>query len=250
MQTLLYEKRDKIVYITLNRPKKLNAFSEELRRETKDAWIRFKDDEDAWVAIVSGAGDHFSVGLDLSEGPITVPLAQSLLQSIPSTHEIWKPTIAAVTGYCLGGGWLLAQDCDLRVAAEDAQFGLPEAKWNLVTIFSGIFHHYLPPSLALEYLLVGDPMSGRRAYEIGFVNRVLPKDQVIGVSTQIAEKLIANGPIGVRRIKELFYRGMELSKHQIMEFTWQLFAETLKLEDTAEGLEALSMKRNPQYKAR
>jgi enoyl-CoA hydratase/carnithine racemase len=173
-----------------------------------------------------------------------------MFPALPSSHEIWKPIIAAVTGYCLGGGWLLAQDCDLRVAAEDAQFGIPEPKWNLVTTFSGILHRYLPPAVALECLFVGDRISGKRAYEIGFVNRAVPKDRVMSIATELAEKIGANGPIGLRRAKELFYRGMELTRHQIMGVTWHLLAEGLELEDTKEGFRAFLEKRKPDYKGR
>lgn len=250
MQTAIYERKGRIAYITLNRPQRLNAINPEFTRDMGEAWTRFKEDEEAWVAIVTGSGDNFCAGFDLSGGPPTVQGAQAVLNTLPSTHEVWKPTIAAVRGYCLGGGWLIAQECDLRVAAEDAQFGIPEPRWNLVTIFSGIFHRYLPPGLALEYLLVGDRIGAKRAYEIGFVNRVVPKEQVMAVAEELAQKLSANGPIGVQRAKELFYRGMELNRQQAMGVMWHFFGEAEKMEDTKEGVKAFFEKRTPQYKGR
>jgi enoyl-CoA hydratase/carnithine racemase len=250
MTIVTCEKRSKIMLISLNRPEKLNAINEAMARDMSEVWEEFKKDDDVWTAIVSGAGNHFCVGLDLSSGPPPTSLMKWLLPFLPSFHEVWKPIIAAVNGHCIGAGWMIAQDCDLRVCSEDAQFSVPEARVNMVTLFSGFFHRYLPPGIALETLFIGDRINSKRAYDIGFVNRVVEKDSLMKVAFELAEKINRNGPISVRKMKELFYRGMDLTIDQARAFTRYVFTENLTSEDTQEGVRAFLEKRTPQYTGR
>lgn len=251
---VLYERKGEIAYITLNRSERLNAFNEEFIDQMGKVWSRFKKDNRARVAILSGAGDHFCVGAEFPKEaspdtvPFTLPFYQSSFSICASAHEVWKPVIATIWGYCLGGGWLLAQDCDFRFAAENAVFGLPEVKWNLIPNFTGLFRRWLSPCLALEILLTGASIDAQRAYEIGFVNKVAPREQITSESIEFAEKICANGPGAVRRIKELFYKGYELSKDEVLELTWKFFEEILEEEDTVEGTNAFLNKKKPVYR--
>jgi len=247
---VLYERIDKIAYITLNRSKKLNAFNETFIDQLRNAWVRFKHDDNAWVAILNGAGEHFCVGAELQKDGClpTVPFAQQALSMCPSFHNIWKPIIACIWGYCVGGGWMLAQECDFRFAADDAVFGIPEGKWNLIPNFTGLLWRHLSPCLALEVLLTGQSINASRAYEIGFINKVDSREQIMNVSTEFAEKLCSNGPSAVRRMKELYYKGYEISKNEVLELTWKYFDQILKEKDTSEGINAFMSKRKPKYK--
>jgi len=244
-----YERREKIAYITIRRSEKLNAFNDDLIEQMADVWEIFKYDDEAWVAILATEGDHFCVGAELlgEEELPTVPFGKRALAICPSFHEIWKPVIVAVQGYCIGGGWMLAQECDFRFAADDAIFGIPEGKWNLIPNFTGMLWKHLPPCLALELLLTGDSIDAQRAYEIGFVNRIVPKEKIMDIANEFAENLCSAGPTAVRRMKELYNMGYSMSRNEVLEFTWKYFDEVLKQKDTVEGLKAFFEKRKPKY---
>jgi enoyl-CoA hydratase len=246
-----YEVRNRIAYITINRPERLNAYTKGFFRELPETWERFREDEDALVAIITGAGERaFCVGYDISDAALTLSELQHSPMIIPTSHEIWKPIIAAIKGYCVAGGFWIASACDLRVAAEDAEFGIPEAKWSIFATLNipEPLYQNLPPAIALELLLLGDRISARRAYEIGFLNRLVPADQVMGAAVELAEKLCTNGPLAIRKDKELFYKSRMLNRKQIEELNWQLQAEILRSEDNLEGMRAYLEKRKPEYK--
>jgi len=250
MSVVIYQREGKVAYITLNRPERLNALNRETCIEMAAAWQKFKDDE-AWVAILTGAGERaFCAGFDVSGGAASSEDARYALGATPTAHDIWKPVIAAVHGYCLGGGFLLAQECDVRVASEEAQFGLPEPKLGLATAFSSWFHRYLPAGPALELLLWGDPITASRAYELGFVNKVVPRAQLMEVAKEMADRVCTVGPIAVRRMKELFYAGRELTREQGIELMSRYFDEVANLADTTEGIQAFLEKRKPKFEGR
>lgn len=252
MPEVLYEKQGRIAYLTLNRPQSLNAVDGAVLDGLSQAWERFGEDKEAWVAVLSGAGGRaFSVGFDLKwrgeepEDPSRTMERIKLLS--PLSHQIWKPVIAAVGGYCLGIGWWLVQECDLRVASDDAQFGIPEARLNIVSMFTGLVGHHLPPALALEMVMTGERISAQRAYEMGFLNRVVPKDKLMSEATSLAESVCNSGPVAVRRIKELFYRSRELSREQSLALMRDLTVDLAQMEDSREGPRAFLEKRKPQW---
>lgn len=249
--SVTYELKDRIAFITINRPGKLNALDPQSAKELGKAWQKYRDDRSALVAIITGAGEKaFSVGYEVSPEALSLSVAMASTDTVPTAHDIWKPTIAAIKGYCLAGGWWIAQECDLRVAADDAEFGITQVKWGLMPAFTASLSRYLSPGHALELLLIGDRISAQRTYEMGFVNRVVPREKVMSTAIELAEKICANGPIAVRKAKELFYRGRDLESERAKEFTWKLFAENESTEDCREGIRAFLEKRRPNYKGR
>lgn len=257
---LLYEEKvvsgssGKIVVITLNRPERLNATSIELADRLADAWQRFEDDDDAWVAILTGAGDKaFCAGADLLDPAVTTISGGKTMTKRKETAPAWisKPTIAAINGYALGSGWMIAQACDIRIAAEHVEMGIPETKWNQsagwvcdLTREIGIGH-------ALEIVLWGDKrITAQRAYEIGWVNRVVPKEKLMQEAMSWAERMLYLGPRAVRNLKEIIHRGYYMPTEMGRRFAYALEQNLKGMEDTLEGPRAFAEKRNPHFKNR
>jgi len=248
----LIRKKNKLVYITLNRTERRNAICEELARQLGEAWIKFRDDDEAWVAILRAAGnENFCVGMDMTESipfPSDVKPYSTLI--LPSVHEVWKPIIAAISGYCVGVGLWLAIDCDLRISSEDAKFGALDVKWNLTDGFAHVLGRYLPPGIALEFLFTAELLRAQRLHDWGLVNKVVPRSEVVNEAVALANRICENGPGAIRQTKELFYRGMELSKDQGTSLFWHLYEKVTAQEDTREGFQAFKEKRKPEFKGR
>jgi (E)-benzylidenesuccinyl-CoA hydratase len=182
---LRYDQHERVVTITLDRPEALNAIDPEMHRDLIDAWTRFRDDPEAWVAILTGAGEKaFSAGADLKKlipqvfgSPGAGRSHNDLgLGGITRGLEIWKPVIAAVNGYALAGGLELVLCCDLRVAAEHAVFGLTEVRWAIMPGAGGTqrLPRAVPLAKAMEMILMGETVSAQEAHRIGLVNAVVP----------------------------------------------------------------------------
>ena len=192
-KNILYEKRGHIAYVTINRPDRRNAIDPATSHELKAAFEAFKADDAAWVAILTGAGDQaFSAGADLlamsqalsggGEGvPMNVPFG-----GITRGYECWKPIIAAINGYCLAGGLEIALSCDVRVAAEHAQFGLPEPRRAIIPAAGGTqrLPRSVPLAFAMELLLTGDRFDAQTALRFGLVSRVVPQAELMATADQ------------------------------------------------------------------
>jgi len=248
-----YEVKGGIAFITLNRPERLNAYTKEFFKEMPEIWKRFRDDDDALVGIISGAGEKaFCVGYDLECGELSLEELKRSPMIVPTMHDIWKPIIAAVKGYCVAGGFWIASACDLRIAAESAEFGIPEAKWNIFSVLNvpEPMYQNLPPAIVLELLFLGERISAKRFYDLGFVNKITPEEEVLDTAIEYAKKICENGPLAVRMDKQIFYKSREMDRSQIEELNWELQREILKSGDNLEGLKAYLEKRRPVYKGK
>jgi len=256
-EAVLYEKRENIVIITLNRPDAMNSINRQLRRELTDAITRFDGEADSFVAVITGAGRAFCAGRDLKERAQDnaegrqARAGDSMAPDRPYMWpQTWKPLIAAINGYALAGGWSIAQMCDLRVAAEDAQLGITESKWSLLPPFGTILPKMLPLSAVLELVFTAQPISAQRAYDIGFVNKVVPGDQLMEEALTLARQIAENAPLAVQYFKELAYRGQNMSIPDISALTYHMYDQLLTTEDSKEGPLAFAEKRKPQWKGR
>jgi enoyl-CoA hydratase len=255
--TVLYEQDGPIVTITLNRPEALNAINRQLRQDLSEAIRRFDRDETARVAIITGAGRAFSAGRDLKERAAdlaagvqpraTDSMGEETLAWFPRT---WKPLIAAINGYALAGGWAIAQMCDLRIAAEDALLGITEARWSLLPPFAAALPKLIPMAAVLELVFTAEPITARRAYEIGFVNKVVPRERLMEEARALAQKIVENAPLSLRYFKEIAYRALDTNETSIAALMRHLYDRLLESEDSKEGPRAFAEKRKPQWKGR
>jgi len=245
---LLYEKKDRIVTMTLNRPDKMNPLNAEMFERLAEAWEKFNADDDAWVAIVTGAGDKaFSAGADLSSD------RKVERKNVPRFFfmQSWKPTIAAINGYAIAGGWMLAQKCDIRIAAEHAEMGIAEARWNLSAGWVCSLTRQIGLGHALEIALWGDRrINAQRGYEIGWINRVVPKEKLMDEAMSWAYRILDLGPQSVRNIKQILYQGFYVPEHDFLPFAFGLENNLAGMEDTVEGPKAFLERRKPIYKNR
>ena len=247
-----YKKDGRIAIITLNRPDVLNAINAELGQELNKAIKDFRDDPDLWVAIITGAGDRaFSAGADIRgfrPGPREVNPADERIRA----DQIWKPFIAAIHGYCLGGGLELALTCDLRIAADDSRFGLPEIKVGIIPAGGGMSRlpRFIPRARAAELLLMGQFIDAQEAYRIGLVNKVVPRDQLMVTAMQWAAAICEAGPLQTRAVKEVMIRGYSMPLDDSLRLEREIADRIRGTEDFVEGTRAFVEKRKPIWKGR
>ena len=252
--TVLYERDGHIATITYNRPEALNAINGELRQDLNAAWVRFRDDEEANVAIVTGAGRAFSAGADLRDSARPQGATHwetPSLTSLESGLEIWKPTIAAVNGYCLGFGLTLVAACDFVIASDRAQFGFPEVQLGVPTIQGAV---RMPGRVgwmnAMELLLIGDRVDAQRAKEMGLVWQVVPHDDLMAEARKLAGRLCKPAPLAIRATKEVASRGQQLPFVDAIRFGETMRRVAGATEDAREGMAAAREKRTAEWKAR
>jgi enoyl-CoA hydratase/carnithine racemase len=229
-ETILYEKKEQIAYVTLNRPQALNAYSVQMRDDLYEVLRAIKDDDEVRAAIVKGAGDKaFCAGADLKEF-LTAPSATEARQ-IRFRRDLWKlflsipqPLIAAVHGYVLGSGMEIAACCDIRIASEDAVFGLPEVGLGIIPGAGGTqtIPRLIGLSRSLEMLLTNRWIPCDEAYSFGLVNRIVPKGDHIKAANEMALKIASFDPHAVRRAKEAVIKGIDMSLQQGLELERRL----------------------------
>jgi E-phenylitaconyl-CoA hydratase len=249
---------DGLALITIDRPERLNAMDAEHYRLLSEAWVRVRDDAEIRAAVVTGAGDRsFSVGADLKSF-INAPdeLSQFWLtqrdQLLNRGLEVWKPVVAAVNGFCLGGGMTLLLGTDVRIAAEHATFGLSEVKRGVIPGNGGSQRilAQLPRAIGMEMLLTGDPIDAPTAARHGLVNRVVPTGEVVAEALAVARRIAANAPLAVQAAKELAIRSDDLDLASGLRLEQTILRLLQFTADAAEGPAAFAAKREPRFEGR
>ncbi len=252
---VLYDMADHVATITYNRPRHLNAVNGALREALNAAWNRFHDDPDAWVAILTGSGTRaFCAGADMKDGAGAVGSWPGSFWEIPtinsfeSGQEIWKPTIAAINGHCIGYGLTAAAACDFVIAADHARFAYPEVRLGIPTMVGAL---RLPGKIrwdhAMELLLTGDPIDARRAAEIGLVWKVVSGEALADEAMTLARRLCQGGPLAVRATKEMAARGSQLPWTDAVRMGETMRRVAAATNDAAEGLAAAAERRPPHW---
>ena len=256
MATVEYEKKDHLAVITLNRPERLNAFDEDMLRALRDTWIRFRDDDDAWIAILTGTGRAFSSGADkswfdkaLSGSSSPETFFNRIAQDPYWSGQIDKPVIAAVNGFAVGAGLDLVLRSDFRVAAEGAWLQQPEAALGTLVLF----HDSVPYAVAAE-MVAGFRIHARRAYEVGLINRLAPDDKLMDVALEMAGELLTKAPLALcnalRILKELKKSAVSVPYRLVDHYAAVLSKNLMNTEDFKEAASALVNKTKPVFKRR
>src|SRR5438552_10899296 len=249
---------DGVCTIVINRPERLNAMDAEHYQLLSQAWSRVRDDSGIRVAIVTGAGDRsFSTGADIKSfltGP--APYSEMWLtqrdQLLNRGLEVWKPVIAAVNGYCLGGGMTLMLATDIRVASENATFSVAEVKRGVIPGNGGTQRllRQLPHATAMDMLLTGEAIDAQTAERWGLVNKVVPPERLLDTAMEYARRIAANAPLAVQAAKELALRGRDLDLASGLRLEQVMNRMLMATEDAREGPAAFAEKRPAQFKGR
>lgn len=254
-QTIIYEKRNGIGYITLNRPQVLNVYNVQMRDELYQALGAIEDDPEVMVAILRGEGERaFCAGADLSEF-LTAP-SPTIARRVRWERDVWgrflslpQPIICALHGYVLGSGIEIALCCDLRIASEDTRFGLPEVSLGIIPAAGGT--QTLPRTIgrakSMEMLLTGGMIDVDEALAVGLVNRVVTRKDLLSTAEELAGKIMSRPAIAVKYAKEAVKRGADMSLGEGMEMERRLADVVLSSQDALEGVRALIEDRSPCF---
>lgn len=257
MDTLLVEKKDRVLLITLNRPEAGNAFNTRMVEEFTQTWQKFIEDDDAWVALITAAGNRFfCTGIDLKEassvgvtrtGDIWLPVSRLM-------HDTWKPIICAVNGVCCGGGLHFVCDADIVIAAENAEFFDPHVNVGYISGWEAVgLSRRIPLSYLFRMVLSGRSyrLKAQDAWRIGLVTDIFPQEELLPRSLEIAHRITREcAPLAVRGTKKAIKRGLDMGLRDALELSGYIIKEVWGTEDMAEGARAFVEKRAPHWKAR
>jgi E-phenylitaconyl-CoA hydratase len=266
--SVLYSVSGQVATVTLDRPQALNALDLASLKALRSAFVAARDDEQVRVIVLTATGSKaFCVGADLKN---TLPpseifgaayvksLDQAADQGIYtrlldlSDLKIWKPVVAAINGYCLGGGLELALQCDLRIAADTASFGLPEATVASIPAVNGIqsLLKAVPSAVAMKMLLTGSRIDAAHAHRIGLVSDLAPAGALPALAAEIAARIAANGPLAVQMIKRIAATSANVPHAQALEFTELAWGAIRDSQDRVEGRKAFAEKRPPEFRGK
>lgn len=257
-ENLLLEKKNSIAYVTVNRPKVLNALNMATMDELRAAFTDVKNDPSVRVAILTGAGEKaFIAGADIGElskhdaasGKEYTHRGQSVLDLI---ENLGKPVIACINGFALGGGCEIAMACTMRLASENAKLGQPEVKLGIIPGYGGTqrLPRLVGKGIAMQLALTGEMITAQEAHRIGLVNEVTPAAELIPRAEAIAGKIIANAPLAVQYAMEAVNKGLEMTLQEGLYLEAVLFGVSCATEDKKEGTTAFLEKRPPQFKGK
>ncbi len=263
---LVYEKKNNIAYLRLNRPEARNAFDPELVVTISEAWKDFENDKEMRCAILTGTGDSsFCAGADLAK---LIPLItggrkpenefdEKLVKDPMTTltaflrgYQLNKPIIAAINGHAIAGGFELLYGTDIRIACPEAKFGLQEVKWAIFPAGGSTVHltRQMPYARAMEILLTGELITAEEALQYGFINRIVPREGVVEEAEKIANIIVKNGPLAVSAIKKSVLNNIGLPVKEGLEKELEFSAPVFMSKDAQEGPRAFKEKREPQFK--
>ena len=250
-----YEKRDRIAYVTINRPEVMNALHPPAHEELARVWDDVVTDPEIWVAILTGAGDRaFSAGNDLKWTTLHgVPrMPKGGFGGLVARDDFWKPLIAAVNGFALGGGLELALACDVIIAAEHARLGLPEPRVGLMAAAGGVHRlpRHVPLKVAMGMILTGRPVSAAEAARIGLVNEVVPAGDLLATAERWAREMSECSPLAVQASKQAALQGLGRPVAEAMVAHYPLVQKLFTSEDVVEGPRAFAEKRKPVWRGR
>ncbi|MGH7595327.1 MAG: enoyl-CoA hydratase/isomerase family protein [bacterium] len=257
-QNILFETKNKIAYLTLNRPDKLNALNWQTMQELQQALASVKDDPNVGGVILTGAGEKaFAAGADIGELAKQTPVSakEFSLQSqeiLRFVEHFPKPIIAAVNGFCLGGGSELALACHMRVASEKAKFGQPEVNLGIMCGNGGSqrLPRLIGKGRAIELLITGNMIDAAEAYRLGWVNHVTPPDQLMAKCEEILQTVFKKGPIAVKLTLEAVMHGLDMTLEEGVQLESNLFGMCFSTEDMKEGTKAFLEKRPANFQGK
>ena len=257
-ENILFEKMGPIAYVTVNRPKVLNALNMATMEDLRRAFTALKDDREVRVVLLTGSGEKaFVAGADIGElskhnavsAKEYTHKGQSVLDLI---ENLGKPVIACINGFALGGGCELAMACTMRLASENAKLGQPEVKLGIIPGYGGTqrLPRLIGKGLAMQQLLTGEMITAQEAYRIGLVNEVVPQPDLIARAEAIAQKIIVNAPLAVQYAMEAVHKGMEMTLQEGLYLEATLFGVCCATEDKTEGTTAFLEKRAAAFKGK
>jgi len=267
MSDLLYEKRDRVAVLTLNRPERRNAFSPEMMVRLAEAWRDYRDDDSLRVAILTGAGEQaFCAGGDLErlmplftgarqpqddwDRRLMADAGDVMATALLRPFELYKPIIAAINGIAVAGGAEILQATDIRIASTSASFGLAEAQRGLVPGGGSMVRlpRQIPYCKAMEILMTGDRIPAAEAHRIGFVNEVVAPDELMPRALAFADRLARNAPLSLRAIKQAVLRTSGRPLEEAHRIEDEISATVMRSQDAREGPRAFMEKREPDWK--
>ena len=252
-----YEKRGRIAIVTVNRPERMNALHPPANLELDAIWNDFERDPELWVGILTGAGDKaFSAGNDLrytaEHGRDMVRFGEGGFGGLASRTTCWKPILAAVNGYALGGGFEMALACDIIIAADHARLGLPEPRVGLMAGAGGVHRlpRMIPQKIAMGYILTGRHLTAEEAHRLGVVNEVVPLAQLMPTAMKWANEILECAPLSIRASKQAALMGLGQPLETALRMGYTEAEKMRRSEDMVEGPRAFAEKRKPRWQAR